>query len=656
MSQKSYWGSLAIGLPEAESRLGKNYLKAYELSLYLNKAIEKRAEKVGQIKFKLTKGDREVVSTDSEYQRLKLLYKPNSLFTAPEFWSLYQKYLDLTGEAYILIIRNGGMGEAVQPTELHLLRPDLVKPVFNDDGSVEKYEYRQGGGDSNSYSAEDIIYIFNPNPLNPLRGTSIVKAGIKSIETELQITEYHSKVIANGGKVENIISFKSPNLTQTQLTELKGQYEEQVSGAKNSAKPLFLGGEATFQRIGLNPEELSYMETKKMTLHDICLMTGVPKSVLSNVEDIQFSNVRESHRIFLQETIRPLLDKLTTKLDEVFFPDDNLTLSYDDPTPEDVEETRKTLETANAINALTTNEKRRFLERLDLDGLDPVDGGDEVLVPFSVSPLSVIDEEPEAPAEQQNSIVKKAEEFDHPLRDEYFRKKYGGMMIKRLDRREARFIRILRAYWVDQEKRLLEQVDPVNTRVYRRKNLIDDIFREELEIKIATDAFLPFLRDILIEAGEDSKLIAGSRFDFVISAEIQSWLEKKADIFTKEINNTTFKKLQKEFAQSLEAGESRQDLVRRIQRVYGGIKKNRAQTIARTEILGTTMKGTFEGYKQGGLPIKIWVSVQDLNTRHSHSLIDGEERPIDMPFSNGLMYPGDPSGSADEIINCRCSI
>jgi len=27
---------------------------------------------------------------------------------------------------------------------------------------------------------------------------------------------------------------------------------------------------------------------------------------------------------------------------------------------------------------------------------------------------------------------------------------------------------------------------------------------------------------------------------------------------------------------------------------------------------------------------------------------------IDQPFTNGLMYPLDPSGSAAEVINCRC--
>lgn len=36
--------------------------------------------------------------------------------------------------------------------------------------------------------------------------------------------------------------------------------------------------------------------------------------------------------------------------------------------------------------------------------------------------------------------------------------------------------------------------------------------------------------------------------------------------------------------------------------------------------------------------------------------VDGEIREIDEKFSNGLMFPGDPSGGAAEVVNCRCSL
>jgi SPP1 gp7 family putative phage head morphogenesis protein len=39
-----------------------------------------------------------------------------------------------------------------------------------------------------------------------------------------------------------------------------------------------------------------------------------------------------------------------------------------------------------------------------------------------------------------------------------------------------------------------------------------------------------------------------------------------------------------------------------------------------------------------------------------YSAIDKEWKELEEPFSNGLMYPGDPKGKAAEVINCRCSL
>lgn len=54
--------------------------------------------------------------------------------------------------------------------------------------------------------------------------------------------------------------------------------------------------------------------------------------------------------------------------------------------------------------------------------------------------------------------------------------------------------------------------------------------------------------------------------------------------------------------------------------------------------------------------VKQWNSTLDGKTRPSHQRVDKEWRELDEPFSNGLMYPGDPSGRAAEVVNCRCSV
>jgi hypothetical protein len=46
--------------------------------------------------------------------------------------------------------------------------------------------------------------------------------------------------------------------------------------------------------------------------------------------------------------------------------------------------------------------------------------------------------------------------------------------------------------------------------------------------------------------------------------------------------------------------------------------------------------------------------------RDSHAAVDEETTDNPIPamqeFSNGLMFPNDPSGPAEEVIQCRCSL
>jgi SPP1 gp7 family putative phage head morphogenesis protein len=86
---------------------------------------------------------------------------------------------------------------------------------------------------------------------------------------------------------------------------------------------------------------------------------------------------------------------------------------------------------------------------------------------------------------------------------------------------------------------------------------------------------------------------------------------------------------------------------------------NDALRIVRTETTGIMNKARLDATEKvqsaGIKMIKVWVATNDSRTRDRHAEIDGEERAIDKPFSNGLMYPGDQSGDADQVINCRCS-
>lgn len=87
---------------------------------------------------------------------------------------------------------------------------------------------------------------------------------------------------------------------------------------------------------------------------------------------------------------------------------------------------------------------------------------------------------------------------------------------------------------------------------------------------------------------------------------------------------------------------------------------NNAVRIARTEghriQCQAGMDACEKAKEKGANVVKQWDATLDGATRDSHAAVDGQIRELDKKFSNGLMYPGDPSGGAAEVVNCRCAL
>ncbi|KKN15083.1 hypothetical protein LCGC14_0989580 [marine sediment metagenome] len=109
---------------------------------------------------------------------------------------------------------------------------------------------------------------------------------------------------------------------------------------------------------------------------------------------------------------------------------------------------------------------------------------------------------------------------------------------------------------------------------------------------------------------------------------------------------------------------------------WGVISTYRAARIARTEIVNASNLGSLAGAAESGVPLtKVWLSTRDSRTRRRVSGgrypagkfdhfgkfptgPDGEIQELRDPFvktGESLQYPGDPVGSAGNVIQCRCS-
>lgn len=147
------------------------------------------------------------------------------------------------------------------------------------------------------------------------------------------------------------------------------------------------------------------------------------------------------------------------------------------------------------------------------------------------------------------------------------------------------------------------------------------------------------------------------RFD-VRNHEAEKWLAgKQHDYWLETVEATTKSLLSERLAEVMADAPTMEKLILAVNDVMGGRITSSSETIARTEISGAYNAGQDITRHLVGVTGKEWVATQDARTRSAHYEADGQERDQGLAFDVGgepLMYPGDPDGSVENIVNCRC--
>ncbi|MBQ6413034.1 MAG: minor capsid protein, partial [Ruminococcus sp.] len=120
------------------------------------------------------------------------------------------------------------------------------------------------------------------------------------------------------------------------------------------------------------------------------------------------------------------------------------------------------------------------------------------------------------------------------------------------------------------------------------------------------------------------------------------------------------RQLQSALTQSILQGESIPQIAKRVSETVSTRNYSSAVRYARTMMTGAQNAGRIDAYERAqdmGIDLqKEWMATLDDRTRHSHAMLHGERVPVDEEFSNGCMFPGDPSGDPEEVYNCRCTL
>lgn len=137
------------------------------------------------------------------------------------------------------------------------------------------------------------------------------------------------------------------------------------------------------------------------------------------------------------------------------------------------------------------------------------------------------------------------------------------------------------------------------------------------------------------------------------------------------VSQVIWENIREQLSQGFEDGESIPQIADRLKTV-AGLSTPRALVTARTEIISAANAGSYLQMLSAGFDdtevTKVWLATEDSRTRISHRHAEDQGVPLSDEFSidiyngdvktgtEGLEFPGDPTGSPGNVINCRCSL
>lgn len=427
--------SYVMNMPQSPLRNTEEYLKAYIGYIYT--ATGAIAQEVASIELHLYKAKytKNGVETKEVYEHpaLSVLNYANSISTLYDMIEATQTYLDLTGEAFWVALRdNNGM-----PRELWALRPDWVKIMPSATEVIDHYNYYAGGilSEKVEIPKENVIPFRYFNPLNPYRGKGPTQAAALPFDILNFAGEYNRNFFFNSA-IPSMVFSTDQKISESSVKRFLNQWQGSFGGRAKSNKVAFLGQGLKMDKASFAAKELDFIEQMKQMRDDVLAVFKVPKTVLGLTDDVNRANADATTRAFMERVITPRMTKFVASLNEFYLPmfetDGSLFFDFYDPAPEDVEIKLKKYESGRKYGWLTANEIR--IE----ENLDPLPGGDD-LAPASgglTLPIKPDTTNPDATKPNDDANEDVDDEPNKPTADDTEGKGLKGLVMKLFNLKE----------------------------------------------------------------------------------------------------------------------------------------------------------------------------------------------------------------------------
>ncbi|MDX0592236.1 phage portal protein [Sinorhizobium medicae] len=235
---------------------------------------------------------------------------PNYDQTATDFWEFSSASIELWGNSYAAIERNGGGRVAA----LTPLRPDSVSVRRLENGNLE-YRWTMDG-ETHVGSDRAILHIrgFGGDPLG---GMSTLHFGRHAFGLARAIDRAAAGTFSNGMIAQTALTFERW-LTDEQRNLAETKLSEKYIGAKNSGRPIILEGGTKIDVLSIKPEDAQMLESRGFSVEEVCRFFGVPPFMVGHTQKVtSFGSGLEQQVLGFQKfTLRRRLKRIEQALEK----------------------------------------------------------------------------------------------------------------------------------------------------------------------------------------------------------------------------------------------------------------------------------------------------------------------------------------------------
>lgn len=225
-------------------------------------------------------------------------------------------------------------------------------------------------------------------------GRSFLDYAVESLGLSISAQEFAARFFGNGAKPGGLLIHPG-HRTKEQRDELRRSWQGEHGGSPNAHRVGVLWGGWSFDRTAgaVAPEEAQLLETRKFSTEEVARWLNIPPHLLAELSRATFSNIEEQGQSFVTYCVGLIVELYEQEYNSKLL----------DPPRLYCKHSLAALLRGNSaarsayyrelwnIGVLSQN------DILDLEDMNPIEGGDEHWVPVNMAPLSRALEPPELP-------------------------------------------------------------------------------------------------------------------------------------------------------------------------------------------------------------------------------------------------------------------